>query len=825
METLFQDIRFGLRMLIKNPGFTAIAALALALGIGANTAVFSVVNGVLLRPIPYKDSDRLVMLWNNSPGLNITQDRLSPAEYFDTRDAAAFEQAGLAFVNTLNLTGPDASGDDRPERIGGARVSSSLLTLLGAHPAQGRAFLPEEDQPGGQRTAIISDGLWHRRFGADAGLLGKSLMLDGQDYAIVGIMPPDFVLNNETLPAYHPVDKIDVLMPLPLPAAAPGDRDHEDYTVIARLKPNVKAVQAQAEVDTIVARLRQDYPQNYPANSGFTIRVVPMLEHAVGSIRLMLLFLLGAVAFVLLIACANVAGLLLSRSAVRRQEIAIRTAMGASRLRLIRQLLTESVLLSLIGGGLGLMAAAWGVKALRLLNAGNVPRAAEIEIDARVFAFTALVALLTGLAFGLVPALRASQTTVSEVLKEGGRDAVGAARAASARGLLVVVEIALSLILLVGAGLLIRSFLRLQTVAPGFSTRNILSFRLSLAGSKHGAVAARPQFYRELQTRIESLPSVESVGAVSELPLGGDLAWTPVWVDGYVPRPGETLVQSDVHTASLDYFRTMSIPLLSGRYFDERDTTDSAKVAVVDEGFADQFFPGQDPIGRRLRLGGQSSQPPPESAWRTIVGLVKSVKQYGLDARPRITCYFANSQFPRSNMYFVVRAAQTTGLLNAVAGEVRALDPGLPLYEVNTMDQRVAGSLGRRRFSMLMLGGFAALAMLLAVIGLYGVISYSVTQRTHELGIRMALGASPTDVLKLIVRQGMVLTLVGIALGLGGALALTRLMSSLLYGVTSTDPITFCLVTLLLTAVALAAQLIPARRAARVDPVNALRHE
>jgi predicted permease len=646
-------------------------------------------------------------------------------------------------------------------------------------------------------------------------------MVDGQDYTVVGIMPPDFVLNNETLPAYHPIENIDVMVALPLPATAARDRDHEDYTVIARLRPNIRPAQAQAQVDTIVARLRQDYPQNYPANAGFTIRVVPMLEHAVGSFRLALLVLLGAVAFVLLIACANVGGLLLSRGAVRLHEIAVRTAMGASRLRLIRQLLTESVLLSIIGGSFGLAAAVWGVKALRLLNAGNVPRAAEIDIDGRVFAFTALVALVTGLGFGLVPALRASQIGVSEVLKEGGRDAVGTARATTARGLLVVAEIALSLILLVGAGLLIRSFLRLQTVNPGFVTQNVLSFRLSLAGSKHGAVAARREFYRELQTRIEGLPSVESVGAVSELPLSGDLAWTAVWVDGYVPKPGETMVQSDVHSASVEYFRTMSIALISGRYFDERDSTDSAKVAIVDEGFRDHFLPGQDPIGKRLKLGTQTSDAP----WITIVGLVKSVKQYGLDAQPRITCYFANSQFTRSNMYFVVRAAQTAGLLNAVAGEVRALDPELPLYEVNTMEQRVTGSLGRRRFSMVMLGGFAVLALVLAVIGIYGVVSYSVAQRTHELGIRMALGASPADVFRLVMRQGMALTVAGVALGVGGALLLTRLMASLLYGVESSDPMTFASVAVLLTAVALLAQFIPALRATQVDPILALRHE
>jgi predicted permease len=819
MDALLQDLRYGFRAFLAKPGFTAIAVVALALGIGANTAVFSVVNGVLLRPIAFKDSNRLVLLWQRSPGLNVAQDWLSPAQYFDIKTGTdVFEQTAIAFVNTLNLTGLSQQSDSRPERIGGARVSSTLFTLLGATPIQGRAFLSEEDQPGSPRTVIISNALWHRRFGADPGVLGRSLTIDGQDYTVVGIMPADFHLNNETLPAYHPVEDLDVFMPLPMPASADHDRDHEDYTVVAKLKPGITPAQAQTQVDTVVGRLRQDYPQNYPANSGFTISVVPMLDHAVREVRTALLVLSGAVAFVLLIACANVAGLLLSRAASRSQEIAVRAALGAGRIRLVRQLLTESVFLALAGGALGLVLAVWGTSALASINAGSIPRAGEINIDRRVLAFTLLSTLITGLLFGLVPALRASRISLNDALKESGREPAGAGHAAT-RSALVVAEIALSLILLAGAGLLIRSFIRLQQVSPGFETRNIMSLRLSLAGSKYAQSASRINFYRNLEDRIRALPGVESVGAVSELPLSGDLAWTPVWVEGYIPRPGETAVQSDVHTTGGDYFRTMGIPLVSGRYF--RDAEDSGSVAIVDQGFADHFLAGQDPVGHRLKLGTQAQ----DSSWITIVGLVKDVKQYGLDARPRITCYFAHNQNSRASMYMVVRAATASGMLPALSGEVAALDSDLPVYDAGTIESRLSGSLGRRRFSMLMLGGFSMLALLLAVIGIYGVVSYSVAQRTHEMGIRMALGADSRQIAILVLRQGMLLAIAGVAVGLAGSLALTRLMSGLLYGVGPNDPLTFAAVSVLLVAVALLAQLIPARRASRVDPMIALRHQ
>ena len=485
MTDLFHDVRFGMRTLAARPGFTAIAVLVLAIGIGANSAVFSVVNAVLLRPIPFTDSARLVLFWNRSPGLNIAQDWLSPAEYFDVKDQTqVFEDAAIAFVNTYNLSTFSPDGDSRPERVGGATVSASLFSLLGCDPSAGRAFLPEDEVYGAARTAIISDSLWRRRFAADTHLLGQSIMVDGVDYTVVGIIPRDFALNNETLPAYHPVQNIDVLMPLRLPATAANDRDHEDYTVIARLKKGVTPARAQAAVDTVTARLRQDFSDHYPSNSGFTISVVPMLEHSVKDVKVALLVLTGAVGLVLLIACANVAGLLLSRGETRKQEIAIRTALGASRPRLIRQFLTENLLLSLIGGALGLLLALWGISGMRSLNPGNVPRVAEINIDPRVLAFALVTTVLTGVVFGLVPALKGSQVNVSESLKESGRDSHGGAASRRARGAVVVAEVAISLILLTGAGLLVRSFSRLQAVDPGFSAAGVFSMRLSLAGPK-----------------------------------------------------------------------------------------------------------------------------------------------------------------------------------------------------------------------------------------------------------------------------------------------------------------------------------------------------
>lgn len=820
MDTLIHDVRYGLRTIARKPGFSIVAIMVLALGIGANAAVFSVVNSVLLRPINFPNSDRLVMMWNRSPGLNIAEDWLSTGEYFDLKQAKSFEDVAAAFVNTVNLTGVNANGDQEPERIGRATVTSSLFSVLEANVAKGRAFLPDENQVGKPRTAIISDALWQRHFGSDPAIIGRSIVLDGKDYTVVGILARNFPLNKETLPSFSPVTNLDVLVPLPLPDSAGQERKREDYTVIGRLKQGVSPAQAQSEVDTIVARLKHDFPQNYPPNSGFTISVVPMLEHAVGSIRSSLMILLGAVAFVLLIACANIANLLLSRAAGRRQEIAVRTALGARRSRLVRQMLTESMLLAITGGSLGLLFALWGVAALKWINPGNIPRIGEIKVDATVLIFTAAVSLLTGCLFGVVPAFRGSHISVIETLKEGGR--IRAAGLSNrARGFLVVVEIALSLVLLIGAGLLMRSFARLSSVEPGFSVDRVTSFYLSLPSAKYSSQPLRQTFFHQFLDKVKALPGVESAGAVSELPLSGELAWTPVWVEGYKPMPGETLIQSDLHLATPDYFNTLRIPLMEGRYFDEHDSADSQRVAIVDEGFVRQLLPGQDPLGKRVKLGSETS----DSPWSTIVGVVKSVRHYGLDANPRITCYFPHKQYPNPGMYVVVRSASDSAILPGISGALRTLDPDIPMYSVETMQRRLSESLARRRFSMIALAAFAAVAMVLAIVGIYGVISYSVTQRTREMGIRMALGANRSDVLKMVAAQGSVLLAIGIATGLAGALLLTRLMSGLLYGISGHDPFTFCVIPLILAAAGFLAQYFPARRASRVDPMVALRHE
>ncbi|HEY6334149.1 MAG TPA: ABC transporter permease [Blastocatellia bacterium] len=821
---IWQDIRCGLRNLAARPALTAVAVFTLALGIGADTAVFSVINGVLLRPIPFKDSDRLVMFWNRSPGLNISQDWLSPGEYFNIKaQTGVFEDSAIAFVNTFNLTGLNQTADSKPERIGGATVSSSLFSVLGVNPAVGRALLPEEDRPGAARVVIISDALWRRRYGADSGVIGKSLTIDGRDYTVAGILPRNCDLNNETLPAYHPVDRLDILMPLPMPATAERDLDHEDYTVLARLRPGVTLAQAQAEVDGIVAALRQDHPDHYPPNSGFTISVTPMLEHAVGDARKALLMLLAAVSLVLLIACANVAGLLLSVGAARRQEAAVRTALGATRARLIRQFLTENILLSLPGGVLGLLLALWGVGLLKAINPGNIPRIGEINVDFRALAFTFAAILFTGLVFGLIPALTSSKVDVNDALKESGRGSQGGAGAARTRGFVVAIEVALCVVVLTAAGLLIRSFARVQAVNPGFSAARVMSMGLTLAGPKYADASNRSAFYNQLWQRLEGIPGVVSVGGVSQLPLNADLAWTPVWVDGYSPRPGETLIQSDLHIAAADYFRAMGIPLVAGRYFDEHDTKDGQRVAIVDEAFAEQLLRGQDPLGRRLKLGTQAS----DSPWLTIVGVVKSVKHYGLDAGPRITCYFAHSQYVSSGMYVVVRTASTpsASLAAAIRSEIGGLDPDVPIYDVATMDQRLEKSLAKRRFSMLMLLGFGVAAVMLAAVGIYGVVSCSVAERTNEIGIRAALGASGRDIIKHVLMQGAVLILGGIGVGFLVAVIVTRLMSGLLYGVSASDPITFIAVPVILFAVGLTAEIVPARRAASVDPMAALRRQ
>jgi predicted permease len=822
MNTLAQDIRYALRAFAKNPGFTLAAVLSLAIGIGANTSIFSVANALLLRPLPYKDANRLVILWNRSPGLNITEDWFSPAQYLDIKNGHhGFEQVAIAIGGNYNLT-----GEREPERVGVTRVSSNLLPMLGVSAERGRLFVPREDSPGAAATAVLTDGMWARRYGRDPEMIGKSITINGQPYEVVGILPQRFALPREALPLLDGTEQADIFLPLPLAPNAAQIRTNEDYNLVGKLKPGVSVVEAQAEMDTITARLRRDYPENYPPNGGLTFSIVPLLEQVVGNVRPALLVLLGSVGLVLLIACANVANLQLSRAVARQQEIAVRTTLGASRWRIIRQLLTESVLLALGGGALGILMCLWSMQWMHVLGTKSIPRLQDVGIDSRVLLFTVLLSVCSGILFGLAPALRVSRLDLSATLKDASRSSAGTSavwgHGNNVRRLLVVSELALSVVLLIGAGLLIRSFVRLQNVSPGFNAQNVLTFDLTMTGRKYGDKQAILNTYRQLWDRLEHVPGVSASGGVTSLPLSQAYAWTPITVEGRTPLPGEKFLNADERVVGGHYFEAMGIPLRRGRFFNEQDDTSKPRVVLVDEYLAEQVWPGQDPIGKRIHIVELKSDDP----WQTVVGVVGRVKQDTLDSDPRIAFYLPQTQYPTRAMTVALRSGHDpSGVLSAVKNELRKLDADLPMYYIRTMQQRVDESLARRRFSMLLLAVFAGVALALATIGIYGVMAYLVNQGTREIGIRVALGATRRNIVSLVVRQGMALALSGVAIGLAGAFMLTRLIRSLLFAVEATDPVTFVGIALLLGLVALLASYIPARRASRVDPLVALRYE
>ena len=822
MNTLARDFAYALRMLAKSPGFTLAAILSLAIGIGANTSIFSIVNALLLRPLPYRDADRLVILWNRSPGLNITEDWFSTAQYFDIKTGHhGLEQVAIAIGGNYNLT---SKGE--PERVGTIRVSSNLLPMLGQAAAVGRIFAPNEDSPGRPATAVLSYGMWLRHFGADPKMIGKSVTLNGVPYEVVGIMPRAFSLPREVLPTLDGAEQADILLPLPMPLGAAQNRDHEDYNIMGKLRPGVSIAQAQAEMDTITARLRHDYPQTYPPNGGLTFGIVPLLEQVVGDARPTLFVLLGAVGFVLVIACANVANLLLARAVARQKEIAIRTALGASRLRIVRQVLTESMLLSLSGGACGVLLAFWSLHWIHVFGPKSVPRINDIGIDRVALVFTFVLSVFSGAVFGLVPALRVSRFDLHATLKDSNRGTAGASavwgRGHNMRRMLVISELALCVMLLIGAGLLIRSFVYLENVSPGFNPNQLLTLELTMSGPKYDDPKAVGAAYRQLWSRLESLPGVTASGAVTSLPLSQMFAWGPITVEGRVPPPGENFINADQRVVGGHYFEAMEIPLRSGRFFNEHDTPASPKVVVIDEYMAQQLWPNQDPIGRRIHYGGITDKDP----WETVVGVVGRVKQYTLDSDSRIALYLPQTQYPTRAMNIVLRsAADPAALARAVKQQIHELDSDLPLYNVRTMNQRLDESLAQRRFAMLLLTLFAGVALALAVIGTYGVMSYLVNQGTREIGIRIAMGATHRAIERLIVWKGLALALCGVAIGTTGAFAVSRLMRSLLFGVTPFDPFTFVAISLLLTLVALLASYIPARRVAQIDPIVALRDE
>jgi predicted permease len=823
VSTWLKDARHALRALAAAPVFTVAAILSLAIGIGANTAIFSIVDGLLLRPLPYADAERLVILWNRSPGLNITEDWFSTAQYFDIKNGHhGFEQVGIAIGGNYNLTG---SGE--PERVGTIRVSSSLLSLLGQTAALGRLFVPDEDLPGRTPTAVLSYGTWARRFGSDPGILGKKIILNGVTYDVVGVMPRSFSLPREVMPTLDGAEQAEILLPLPLDANAAQNRDHEDYNIVGKLRPGVSVEQAQAEMDTITARLRQQFPEVYPPNGGLTFGIVPLLEQVVGNVRRTLYLLLGAVGFVLLIACVNLANLQLSRAMARQKEIAVRTALGATRARIVRQLLTESVLLAFTGGALGVALAFLALRCVRLVGPQSVPRMHDVGIGVAALAFTFMVCILSSVLFGLAPALRVSRVDVQTALQDTSRSASGVSaiwgRGNNFRRSLVIAEIALCAMMLIGAGLLIRSFVRVSQVDPGFNPRNVLTLELTMTGDRYKNKEAVLAAYHELWLRLEKLPGVTSAGAVTSLPLSQMFAWGPITVEGRVPPPGEKFINADVRMVSGHYFQAMEIPLREGRLFSDDDVASKPRVALVDDYMAQQLWPKQDPLGKRLHIGGIGDK---DSPWITVVGVVGRVKQYTLDSDSRIAYYLPQTQYVTRAMNVVMRSSNyPAALAGAVKQQIREVNPDLPLYNVSTMQERFDTSLARRRFTMLVLGTFAAISLGLAVIGIYGLIAYMVGQGSREVGIRLALGATRANIVTLIVRGGMTLAFWGVGLGLGGALVVGRLMRSLLFGVGVADAATFVAVPFVLAGIAFFASYIPARRASRIDPSVSLRCE
>jgi putative ABC transport system permease protein len=808
MGQLLQDLRYGWRMLIRHRGVMAIAIITLALGIGANTAIFSVVNAALLRPLPFRESDRLALLWSvNSKDGNLQQ----PHSFLDFNDlrqqSGSFSEIAAATSLWLFVL----SGGAEPEQIQGQYVSANLFPMLGAQPQQGRVFLPEEDQSNGAPAVIISDGLWRRYFGGDPAIVGKTLKLNGNLFNIVGVMPAGFQF----------LERVEVWLPTGQNTLVNNSRFVRFLSVVGRLKPDVTINQVGAELTAIARRLEQQYPDT---NSGVGARVVPLHQQVTGNVRPALLLLSGAVGLMLLIACVNVANLLLARSASRRKELAIRAALGAGRARLIRQLLTESIALALAGGVAGLGVAIWGIDLLLSLNPAQIPRYNKIGVDVTVLLFTVAVTLGAAFLFGLAPAAQTSNVNLNESLNDGARGTGFGHRRVS--NLLVVAQIAMTLVLLIGAGLLVRSFMRLLDVNPGFVAENVLTAQALLPAAKYAQPQQRAEFYRQFETRLKALPEVTSVGAVTRLPLGAlNNVTIFAQIEGQPVQPGRW-PEIDFRRASTDYFQTLGIPLRTGRFVTEQDVTSGARLIVINEAMARRFWPNEDPIGKRLRYGVN----PEQGDWQTIAGVVGNVRHLGLEIEPRPEIYLHTLTSPPFAPVVAIRAKSDPQSLIAVVRNVsRSIDGDVTLANINTMEKLVAASVAQRRFAMLLLGVFAAIALVLSAVGVYGVISYSVAHRTNEIGVRMALGAGSRDVIRMVLREGMLLALLGAGIGAVAAFALTRLMtglmSSLLFSVRATDPVTFAGVAVLLGVVSLIACYIPARRAANVDPMVALRWE
>lgn len=813
MDNLWQDIRFSIRSMLKKPGFTAIALLALALGIGANTALFSVIYSVLLKPLPFRQPDKLVMVFNTVD----SNGRFSVTypDYLDWRERnQSFEY--LAACNTRDFT---LTGTGEPLRLRGARMTADTLPLLGVQPLKGRYFTTEEDKPG-SRVVLLSNRVWRDRFSSSTEIFNQSITIDGESYNVVGIMPDSFVFPLQSDPQVDLWTTTATLQEPPAPLTK--QRGNHALDVIGRLKLSVSVEQAQAEMSSIAGALAQQYPDT---NDGFGARVVSMHQEVVGDIKTALWILFAAVGCVLLIACANVANLLLARASTRNKEIAIRTSLGASRLRIIRQLLTESIILSSAGGILGLLLAMWGTDAMISLLPKGLPRVTEIHFDTGILGFTLLLSVLTGLLFGIAPAWQLSKGNLTQSLKEGGRSSNESAGGNRVRSVLVVAEVAIALMLLVTAGLLINSFLRLQQLKPGFETSNILSFRISLPDTRYATNQQVTDFNKQVSERIKTIAGVKDVAYTSALPFSGQGGGVGFAIEGEPDNSSRPFPYgTDYRVVSPGYFRTMGIQVAQGRDFDERDTFESTPVVIINQALADKYFPNQNPLGKRINPS--FSVDKRGVLMREIVGVVGNVRHVNLNEEQRFEVYIAHAQNPGSRMTFAVRTTNDpTSAIAAIRSEVQSLDRDLPIFSVKTMEEYISSSVAQPRFNTLLLSLFAIVALLLTIVGLYGVMSYSVTQRTHEIGLRMALGAQAGDVLRMIIKQGMGLTLFGVVLGLAGAFALSRLAESLLFGVTATDPLTFAAVSAILLGVALVACFLPARRAANTDPMVALRYE
>jgi len=787
-------------MLGKHPGFTAAATVTLALGIGVNTAVFSVVNAVLLRPLHFRDPDRLALIYEENRGLNLLRQVASGPNFLDWKNqSTVFEQMAAYVSSQANLT-----GGYEPERITFTTVTADFFAALQVEPKLGRTFLPEDFKADGPNVVVLSYGFWQRHFGAASNVIGQTLTLDGRSYSIIGVAPPEAQWPQRAqlwMPRQRPFDQT--------------NRRSQSFNVIGRLKVGATWRQAQIEMESIGRRLAHEYPVT---NSGWSVAVVPLNEIVTGSVKDSLLILVGVVGFVLLIACANVANLLLARAASRQKEMAIRAALGASRLRVIRQLLTESALLSLVGGALGLLLAFWTNKTLVGLSV-VLPRVNEVGIDRRVLGFTLIVSLLSSLTFGLAPAVQTSKLDLNEVLKESGRKS-GSRSRRGLRSLLVITEIALSLVLLVGAGLMLKSFRSLSQVNPGFNPEHVWTMQLSMPPNKYAGPPQLTTFSQAVFQRLAALSGVKAVAAVANPPLRS-IGWGNSFViEGRAPLPAGQLIVADNNRVTADYFRAMEIPMVRGRSFSEHDTAQTPAVVVISETMAQRFWPGADPLGEHLTIHDGGPNP------REIVGIVKDIKQDALSKESMPMMYTPYAQDPTRNITLVIRSSgEAAGLIAAVRNEIHAVDADQPIDNFLPLTQLVLASVGSQRFSALLFAIFAGVALLLATVGIYGVMSYTVTQSTHEIGIRMAIGGQPRDVFRNVMRRGMTLALIGVAVGLLGAFGLTRVMTTMLFEIRPTDPTTFASIAALLTGIASLACYIPARRATKVDPMVALRYE